>query len=198
MYAANLIDNGPLGFARAEVATIRETFDHVAVAADPVTLARTPGAGGNIVVVASDAPLDLPALRAALAERDLDWGVIDGAELDAWVGDAMVLTDDHAPVDQLLTPYRTVARPPASAPARPPEGQAAVPSPTRSVTVSRTGSTPWAGATATPRRSTDTRRPPTARTVSARVARAWRRLGMNRRKKTSRSTQATTPVNGMP
>ena len=111
LYAANLIDNGPLGFARAEVATIRETFDHVAVAADPVTLARTAGAGGNIVVVASDAPLDLPALRAALAGRDLDWGVIDGAELDAWVGDAMVLTDDHAPVDQLLTPYRTVAPP---------------------------------------------------------------------------------------
>ena len=111
VYAANLIDNGPLGFARAEVATIRETFDHVAVAADPVTLARTAGAGGNIVVVASDAPLDLPALRTALAGRDLDWGVIEGGELDAWVGDATVLTDDHAPVDQLLTPYRTVAPP---------------------------------------------------------------------------------------
>ena len=85
----------------------------MAVAADPVTLARAPGAGGNIVVVASDAPLDLPAVRSALAERDLDWGVIDGAALDAWVGDAMVLTDDHAPVDQLLTPYAPVAPPPA-------------------------------------------------------------------------------------
>ena len=27
---------------------------------------------------------------------------VDGAELDAYVGDARVLTDDHAPVDQLL------------------------------------------------------------------------------------------------
>jgi spermidine synthase len=113
LYAANLIDNGDLAFARAEVATIREQFAHVAVAADPVTLARGPGAGGNIVVVASDAPLDLPAMRTAMAQRDLTWGVVDGAELDAWVGDAEVLTDDHAPVDQLLTPHATPALPPA-------------------------------------------------------------------------------------
>ena len=113
VYAANLIDNGDLAFARAEVATIREQFAHVAVAADPVTLARGPGAGGNIVVVASDAPLDLPAMRTAMAQRDLTWGVVDGAELDAWVGDAEVLTDDHAPVDQLLTPHATPALPPA-------------------------------------------------------------------------------------
>jgi hypothetical protein len=31
--------------------------------------------------------------------------VITGAELDAWVDGAPVLTDDYAPVDQLLTPY---------------------------------------------------------------------------------------------
>jgi hypothetical protein len=35
----------------------------------------------------------------------VDWKVITGAELAAWTGDASVLTDDHAPVDQLLTPY---------------------------------------------------------------------------------------------
>ena len=33
------------------------------------------------------------------------WRVIEGAELEAWVGDVPVLTDDFAPVDQLLTPY---------------------------------------------------------------------------------------------
>ena len=32
-----------------------------------------------------------------------------GAELDAFVGDAAVLTDDFAPVDQLLTPYARTA-----------------------------------------------------------------------------------------
>jgi hypothetical protein len=30
---------------------------------------------------------------------------VSGTDLDDWVGDAQVLTDDHAPVDQLLTPY---------------------------------------------------------------------------------------------
>ncbi len=111
VYAANLIDFAPLDFARAELATMREVFPHVAVAADPATLARGPASGGNIVALGSDAPLDVAALRAALTERGLTWGVLDGADLDAWVGGAMVLTDDHAPVDQLLTPYPPPVRP---------------------------------------------------------------------------------------
>ena len=64
-----------------------------------------------VVFLASDAPLDAAAWRSAIASRDLDWAVIDGAALDAWVGDSPVLTDDYAPVDQLLTPY---ARPTAA------------------------------------------------------------------------------------
>ena len=40
-----------------------------------------------------------------MSERHLDWSAIDGAELEAWISDADVLVDDHAPVDQLLTPY---------------------------------------------------------------------------------------------
>ncbi len=111
VYAANLIDFAPLDFARAELATMREVFPHVAVAADPATLERGATAGGNIVALGSDEPLDVAALRAALTERGLTWGVLDGADLDAWVGGAMVLTDDHAPVDQLLTPYPAPVRP---------------------------------------------------------------------------------------
>jgi spermidine synthase len=111
VYAANLIDFAPLDFARAELATMREVFPHVAVVADPATLERGATAGGNIVALGSDAPLDAVALRAALVERGLTWGVLDGAALDAWVGGARVLTDDHAPVDQLLTPYPPPVRP---------------------------------------------------------------------------------------
>jgi len=102
-YVANLIDHPPLGFARAELATLRDVFDHVALAAAPDTLNGTDG--GNLVAVAGDRPVDLEAWVAALGERDVDWSAIDGAELDAWIGDADVLVDDHAPVDQLLTPY---------------------------------------------------------------------------------------------
>ena len=50
-----------------------------------------------------------PRLQARLGARGADWRVIDGAELAGWIGDAPVLTDDYAPVDQLLTPYRRPA-----------------------------------------------------------------------------------------
>jgi spermidine synthase len=103
MYVANLIDHGPLAFARSAVATLRDLFDHVALTASPATLSRE--GGGNLVVIASDGPVDVGAVSARLDDRGTGWEVITGAELDDWVGDAQVLTDDHAPVDQLLTPY---------------------------------------------------------------------------------------------
>ena len=104
-YAVNLIDRGPLAFARAEVRTLAEMFDHVALAAEQDTLSRS--GGGNLVAIASNAPIDAAAIAAQLAERGTDWAVITGPELVSWVGDAEVLTDDYAPVDQLLTPYAT-------------------------------------------------------------------------------------------
>ena len=103
VYVANLIDHDPLAFARAAVATTGEVFDHVVLFADPRVLAGE--GGGNLVLVASDTPVDVAAATERLRERDLAWGSLAVADLDAWVGDAPILTDDHAPVDQLLTPY---------------------------------------------------------------------------------------------
>lgn len=103
LYVANLIDHGPLGFARAEVATLRAVFAEVALAAPPGVLDREDG--GNMVVLAGDVPLELEAWAAELDRRDTGWEVIGGDDLDDWVSDAQVLTDDRAPVDQLLTPY---------------------------------------------------------------------------------------------
>ena len=111
IYAANLIDFAPLSFARAELATMRTVFEHVAVASDAETLGREVGSGGNVVAIASDEPLDLEALRSGFAAQGLAWEVVEGAELDAWIGDSPVLTDDFAPVDQLLTPYPSARRP---------------------------------------------------------------------------------------
>ena len=105
VYVANLIDHGPLGFARAELATLASTFDHVALAADADTVGRTAAAGGNLVALASDRPLDTAAWQDRLDERGTDWRVITGRDLRAWVDGAAVLTDELAPVDQLLTPY---------------------------------------------------------------------------------------------
>lgn len=92
IYAVNVIDGGPSGFARAELATLRAVFDHVEVilpTADP------PGTKRNQILVASDRPIP-----------ELDVDPADGVRRDAafvarYVGGAEVLTDDHAPVDQL-------------------------------------------------------------------------------------------------
>lgn len=103
VYVANVIDHGPLDFARAYVRTSSEVFDEVALLADPDVLAGQDG--GNLVLVASREPIDLDAVAAGFAERGLDWGSLAGADLAAWAGEAPLLTDDFAPVDQLLTPY---------------------------------------------------------------------------------------------
>ncbi|MGJ9412830.1 fused MFS/spermidine synthase [Aeromicrobium sp. CF4.19] len=103
-YVANLIDYGDLGFARAQLRTMVTVFDHVALLGTTQTHERADGAGGNLVAVASDEPLDAAALGAALQDREVAWEARSGESLQAWMGDADVLTDDHAPVDQLLTP----------------------------------------------------------------------------------------------
>ena len=66
VYAVNIIDFHPLGFARAELATLRRVFDHVALAADAFTLSGN--GGGNLVAIASDSPIDKARHRARLRE----------------------------------------------------------------------------------------------------------------------------------
>ncbi|WP_415961062.1 fused MFS/spermidine synthase [Streptomyces sp. 021-4] len=110
LYAANVIDHGRLAFARAQVATLAEVFEHVAVIGAPVDIGLDPAAtplGGNMVLLASDRPFDAPAIQEALDMRETDWRIATGDTVTAWTGDAPVLTDDHAPVDQLLQPHPT-------------------------------------------------------------------------------------------
>ncbi|ANW67760.1 spermidine synthase [Mycobacterium sp. djl-10] len=109
VYVANLIDYGNLGFARAQVATLREVFEHVVVLGEPNDLGLDPVVpidGGNMVVVASDHQLDLDAVQRGLDAESTGWTVSSGDELARWVGGSEVLRDDHAPVDQLLEPTR--------------------------------------------------------------------------------------------
>jgi spermidine synthase len=105
VYVANLIDHGRLAFARAAVATAAEEFDHVVLLSHPDVLAGD--RGGNLVMVASASPIDTPALVERMTERGTGWEHLSGVSLRAWVGDAPLLTDDYAPVDQLLTPHRS-------------------------------------------------------------------------------------------
>ena len=103
VYMLNVIDFPPLSFARAEAATLLASFDDVALMARSEALAGDEG--GNLVLVASDDPLALTALAARAAQRDEPWEVVGREQVERFAGDAQVLTDDDAPVDQLLTPY---------------------------------------------------------------------------------------------
>lgn len=101
VYVQNVIDYPPLRFIRAEVATVRSEFRHTALVAPPAALAGE--TGDNFLIVASDEPLEVDRMRIALtASADEPVEVLSGPALDDFVGGAPVLTDDFAPVDQLL------------------------------------------------------------------------------------------------
>ena len=104
LYALNVIDHAPLDFARAEIATVASVFDHVLIISPTGELAGE--GGGNIVVLASEQPLDRVAIGAGLTDRATPMSMVSQEALEDFLGaDPLVLTDDFAPVDQLLTPY---------------------------------------------------------------------------------------------
>lgn len=94
IYVANLIDGGDNGFARAELATLMDTFEYVRliVPIDGIPQNRAV----NQVAIASHQPIPNFAFDPA------DGRIISDAEFLAYVGDAQVLRDDFAPVDQLV------------------------------------------------------------------------------------------------
>ncbi|NND75391.1 MAG: fused MFS/spermidine synthase [Ilumatobacter sp.] len=97
VYAVNVIDKPKLKFLAAEAATLAQVFDQVVVILGPFV---TVGGGGNSVIIASDGALDLDALGERRVTA-IDFGeLVD--DLDAFIDGAPVLTDDFAPVDQLI------------------------------------------------------------------------------------------------
>jgi spermidine synthase len=106
IYVMNVIDRAPLRFARAELATLRSLFPHVGVIAEPA--AFTGSGGGNIILIGSRRSLDATDLMERIARRTSGDAaatrvVVDPQEVEAWIAGAPVLTDDFAPVDQLLS-----------------------------------------------------------------------------------------------
>lgn len=100
-YLMNLIDGPDLAFVRAETATLRQRFTHVAVIASPVTLDAR--AGGNVVLLASHEPLDTEAIRVRIGLGSGAAMLVSGEPaFDTFIARAPVLTDDFAPVDQLI------------------------------------------------------------------------------------------------
>jgi hypothetical protein len=99
-YMMNVIDYGDLDFVRAEARTLGEVFPEVALFAPEDYLAGD--AGGNFVLVASHRPIDVAAIERAIRDRGGAETGIEDASLDRFIDDAPVLTDDFAPVDQML------------------------------------------------------------------------------------------------
>ncbi len=102
IYVQNVIDYPPNRFIKAEMATVASVFPHVALIAPQAALDAK--AGSNFVIVASQTPLPLGEMSHALKTFLEDPVVLlSGNALTAFIGGARVLTDDYAPVDQLLT-----------------------------------------------------------------------------------------------
>ena len=92
--AWNVSDGPPLRFVRAEAATLRAVFAHVALLAEPGTLRGR--RFGNTVAVGSDAELPVPALTRRCAGDPMPSRVVSGEDLDRFVGQAAPVTDADA------------------------------------------------------------------------------------------------------
>lgn len=101
VYVVNLIDYPPLGFARAEVATFRAVFPNVAVIAPPRLLSGEQG--GNFVIVGSQGTVPWERIQERLERRPNSAVVWSGRFAEEFAGESKTLTDDFAPVDQLLS-----------------------------------------------------------------------------------------------
>ncbi|GCD98083.1 spermidine synthase [Embleya hyalina] len=94
VYAANIADGGDLDFARAQVATLRSVFPEVALMAEPGVLRGR--RFGNLVVVASTAPLPVSSLARRTAGDEMPARVLSGIEARVFSRDGAPVTDETA------------------------------------------------------------------------------------------------------
>ena len=103
VYMIELIDIFDYGlFVGAFVNTLGQTFDHIYVVTD--TKARL---GRNIfVIIAANRQIDIENIRLEKSVRDMDLWILNNSEIELLKRKAqgIVLTDDYAPVENLLAP----------------------------------------------------------------------------------------------
>ncbi len=102
LYLMNLIDYDHYDLARAEARTFRAVFSDVAVVAPSFVLSGSSGGGSNVLIIGGERLPHVSVLNDAVARTGSGSSVVAGSELDAFIGDAIQLTDDFAPADQLL------------------------------------------------------------------------------------------------
>jgi spermidine synthase len=94
VFAANVADGPPLRFARTQAATLRAVFAHVCLLAEPGTFRGR--RFGNLVAVGSDAVLPVAALTRRCAGDPMPSRVVEGADLDRFVGKSRPVHDAEA------------------------------------------------------------------------------------------------------
>lgn len=100
IYVMNVIDYGRRKFARSAAATLLEVFEEVVLFAPPSYIGGD--AGGNYILAASNSAIDVGGVEMALRSRGSPEVGIHLTELDDFIDGATTLTDDYAPVDQIL------------------------------------------------------------------------------------------------
>ena len=94
IFVANVADGPPLRFARAQAATLRAAFRTVSLLAEPGTLRGR--RFGNLVAVASDVDLPVAGLTRRCASDPMPSRVVEGADLDRFIGKARPVHDAEA------------------------------------------------------------------------------------------------------
>ncbi|SDS22687.1 hypothetical protein SAMN04489719_1834 [Agrococcus carbonis] len=121
----NSVDGPPAHFVRAQLATLRAVFAHVAMVTRGSTIAVRES---NIVLIASDAPLALDAIRARVQRDSPAAAAIGGARIERFIADtAPAPVTDATAVDRaepVLARYSAPGALPASLTA-PPDGSRA-------------------------------------------------------------------------
>ncbi|NCD15809.1 MAG: spermidine synthase [Actinobacteria bacterium] len=84
VYVVNLADTPPLRSAREEVRTLRAVFAHVVMVVDPAIMRGR--RYGNVVVAASDSPIDDVALARRVRALPLPARVVAGEDLSRFGG----------------------------------------------------------------------------------------------------------------
>jgi MFS family permease len=102
LYVMNIIDYDDYHLARAEARTIEEVFGELMMVARPDVLADTGDEGANIILIGGEALPDRAAVVRAVAAQGSGSAVSDPPTVDAFTDGATLLTDDYAPVDQLV------------------------------------------------------------------------------------------------
>ena len=108
-YAVNVADGPPLGYARAQVATVGSVFAQVCLIADPGVLRGR--RFGNLVLAAAQDELPLAGLARRAAGDPFPGRLVHGADLDRFAAGAKPVTDANAQPSPVPPPDVFATRP---------------------------------------------------------------------------------------